>query len=69
MINATTLQNTSFPFANAIVGESVERERILWRHYVPGVDVVITSFCDFRQFSAGKNGVFLNNQWYDQIFA
>jgi hypothetical protein len=30
----------------------------------PGVDVVITIFCDFGQFSA-KNGVFL----YDHFFA
>jgi hypothetical protein len=34
----------------------------------PGVDVMITIFCEFRQFSA-KNGVFLKNQCYDQNFA
>jgi FAD synthase len=33
-----------------------------------GVDVMITIFCDFQQFSA-KNGVFLKNQCYDQNFA
>jgi hypothetical protein len=35
----------------------------------PGVDVMITIFCDFWQFSAKKIGVFLKNQCYDQIFA
>jgi hypothetical protein len=33
----------------------------------PGADVMITIFCDFRQFSA-KNAVFLKNQCYDQNF-
>jgi hypothetical protein len=33
------------------------------------VDVMITIFCDFRQFSAKKIGVFLKNQCYDRIFA
>jgi hypothetical protein len=33
-----------------------------------GVDVMITIFSDFRQFSA-KIGVFLKNQCYDQNFA
>jgi hypothetical protein len=33
-----------------------------------GVDVMITIFGDFRQFSAEKIGVFLKNQCYDQIF-
>jgi hypothetical protein len=33
-----------------------------------GVDVMITIFCDFRQFSAKKIGVFLKNQCYDQLF-
>jgi hypothetical protein len=36
---------------------------------VPGADVMITIFCDFRQFSAKKIGVFLKNQCYCQIFA
>jgi hypothetical protein len=31
----------------------------------PGVDVMITIFCDFRQLSAKKIGVFLKNQCYD----
>jgi hypothetical protein len=30
---------------------------------------MIIIFCDFRQFSAEKNGVFLKIQSYDQIFA
>jgi hypothetical protein len=34
----------------------------------PGVDVMITIFCDFWQFSAKKIGVFLKNQCYDQNF-
>jgi hypothetical protein len=39
-------------------------------HWVrPGVDVMIAIFCDFRQFSAKKIGVFLKNQCYDQNFA
>jgi hypothetical protein len=33
-----------------------------------GVDVMITIFCDFYQFSA-KNGVFLKYQYYDQLFS
>jgi hypothetical protein len=37
--------------------------------YGPGVNVMITLFCDFCQFSAKKIGVFLKNQYYDQIFA
>jgi hypothetical protein len=32
-----------------------------------GVDVMITIFCDFCQFSA-KKWRFLKNQYYDQIF-
>jgi hypothetical protein len=35
----------------------------------PGVDVMITIFCDFCQFSAKKLCVFLKNQCYAQIFA
>jgi hypothetical protein len=35
----------------------------------PGVDVMITIFCDFWQFSAKKIGVFLKNQCYDQLFS
>jgi hypothetical protein len=35
----------------------------------PGVDVMITIFCDFRQFFRKKIGVFLKNQCYDQNFA
>jgi hypothetical protein len=35
----------------------------------PGVDVMITIFYDFCQFSATKFGVFLTNQCCDQIFA
>jgi hypothetical protein len=34
-----------------------------------GVDVMITIFCDFRQFSAGKNGVFLKNQCYAKLYS
>jgi hypothetical protein len=34
-----------------------------------GIAVMITIFCDFRQFSAKKIGVFLKNQCYDQNFA
>jgi hypothetical protein len=33
-----------------------------------GVDVMITIFCDFSQFSA-KNWRFIKNQCYDQIFS
>jgi hypothetical protein len=41
-----------------------------WVHSMnPGVDVMITIFCDFRQFSAKKIGVFLKNQCYDQFFS
>jgi hypothetical protein len=36
---------------------------------MPGADVMITIFCDFRQFSAKQIAVFLKNQCYDQIFA
>jgi hypothetical protein len=37
---------------------------LLWKHFLqPGIDVMITIFCDFRQFSAKKIGVFLKNQW------
>jgi hypothetical protein len=35
---------------------------------MPGVDVMITIFCDFCQFSAKKIGVFLKNQCYDNNF-
>jgi hypothetical protein len=35
---------------------------------LPGVDVMITIFCDFRQFSAKQIGVFLKIQCYDQNF-
>jgi hypothetical protein len=34
----------------------------------PRVDVMITIFCDFCQFSAEKNGVFDKNQCYDHFF-
>jgi hypothetical protein len=34
----------------------------------PGVDVLIRIFCNFSQFSAEKNGVFLKNQCYDKLF-
>jgi hypothetical protein len=34
-----------------------------------GVDVMVTIFCDFRQFLGKKIGVFLKNQCYDQNFA
>jgi hypothetical protein len=34
----------------------------------PGVDVMITIFCDFRQFSAKKLAFFLKNQCYDHFF-
>jgi hypothetical protein len=34
-----------------------------------GVDVMITIFCDFWQFSAKQIGVFLKNQCYDQNVA
>jgi hypothetical protein len=34
----------------------------------PGVDVMITIFCDFRQFSAKKLAFFVKNQCYDQNF-
>jgi hypothetical protein len=33
------------------------------------VDVMITIFCNFCQFSVKKIGVFLTNQLYDPIFA
>jgi hypothetical protein len=35
----------------------------------PGVDVMITIFGDFSQFSAKKIGVFLKYQCYDQLFS
>jgi hypothetical protein len=35
---------------------------------IPGVDVMITIFSDFCQFSV-KNGAFLKKQCYDQTFA
>jgi hypothetical protein len=34
-----------------------------------GVDVMITIFCDFCQFSDEKIGVFLKNQCYDPFLA
>jgi hypothetical protein len=34
-----------------------------------GVDVIITIFCDFGQFSPTKFAFFSKNQCYDQIFA
>jgi hypothetical protein len=34
-----------------------------------GVDVMITIFCDFPQFSAKEIGVFLKYQCYDQFFS
>jgi hypothetical protein len=33
----------------------------------PGVDVMITIFYDFSQFSAKKIGVFLKYECYDQV--
>jgi hypothetical protein len=36
--------------------------------FSPGVDVMITIFCDFRQFWA-KMAFFSKNQFYDQNFA
>jgi hypothetical protein len=35
------------------------RAKLLGHVQVPGVDVMITIFCDFRQFSAKKIGAFL----------
>jgi hypothetical protein len=35
----------------------------------PVVDVMITIFCKFRQFSAKKIGVSIKNQCYDKFFA
>jgi hypothetical protein len=35
----------------------------------PGVDVMITIFCDFPQFSAKKLAFFLKNQCFDQFFS
>jgi hypothetical protein len=35
----------------------------------PGVDVMMTIFSNFTLFSWRKIGVFLKNQYYDQIFA
>jgi hypothetical protein len=42
-----------------------------WRAFFcfPGSMLLITIFCDFRQFSEKKIGVFLKNQCYDQNFA
>jgi hypothetical protein len=34
----------------------------------PGVDVMITIFCDFLTISGEKIGAFLKNQCYDHIF-
>jgi hypothetical protein len=34
----------------------------------PGVDVMITIFCDFFPIFQRQNGVFLKNQYYEQIF-
>jgi hypothetical protein len=60
----------------------IRSEKFSFKHYKPGVDVMITIFCDFRQFSAifdnflrfstifgEKIGVFLKNQCYDQNLA
>jgi Holliday junction resolvasome RuvABC DNA-binding subunit len=41
--------------------------KITQKQKVPGVDVMITIFCDFSQFSAKKIGVFLKYQCNDQI--
>jgi hypothetical protein len=34
-----------------------------------GVDVMITIFCDFRQFLCVKIGVLVRNQYYDPHYA
>jgi hypothetical protein len=39
------------------------------RYIKPGVDVMITIFGDFRQFSAKKLAFFCKTQFYDQNFA
>jgi hypothetical protein len=36
---------------------------------LPGVDVMVTIFCDFRPYSAKKIGIFLKNKCYDQNYA
>jgi hypothetical protein len=38
------------------------------REHKTGVDVMITIFCDFCQFSSKKLAFFLKNQFYDQFF-
>jgi hypothetical protein len=37
--------------------------------HIPGIDVMITFFCDFCQFSAKKLAFFSKKQCYDQSFA
>jgi hypothetical protein len=37
----------------------------VWSQLQAGVDVMITIFCDFRQFSAKKLAFFLKNQFID----
>jgi hypothetical protein len=65
---------TNIPIRVTRLGEFSPIERlitvaILFEKLAAGVDVMITIFCDFRQSSAKKIGVFLKNQSYDQIFA
>jgi hypothetical protein len=40
----------------------------IWITMWPGVDVMITIFCDFCPFSTIKISVFLKNQCYDHFF-
>jgi hypothetical protein len=44
-------------------------ESSLERTFRPGVNVMITIFCDFRQYLAEKIGVFLKNQSCNPNFA
>jgi hypothetical protein len=41
---------------------------IIRKRRLPGVDDMITIFCDFCQFSAKKFSVFLKKQCYDLFF-
>jgi hypothetical protein len=48
------------------------RSQITVSIFIPkeaGVDVMITIYCDFCQFSAKKIGVFLKSQCHDEIFS
>jgi hypothetical protein len=53
-------------FAPDIRALSKKKKKI--EEKLSGVDIMITIFCDFSQFSR-KNCRFIKNQWYDQLFS